>query len=316
MRETDLVSLYSSVRAEQSPRLGGDATCFDSALDAGSAAPRARAQGLQGPAADPATFDFERGGEDGQFALTPAQQAEFTSDFHRDLERLQEWAADNRWPPLATPPLQISISHKYRISKSLVPAWYGRAGHMQFPAWRVAARKAAIAHELVHVFWPNGNRLLAEGLAIHLQAAIGGNPAFPNFGKPLHALACERMQAMMPACQPSHAEGFGHVHLSELDAIATPGPLVLKVGQDCYGEDARGQAHLYPIAGSFVQFLIEATGLEKFRALYLQTPLVPRALNGGTRERWTGIYGRSLADLERDWKSMIGKCAEAVGLLP
>ncbi len=35
--------------------------------------------------------------------------------------------------------------------------------------------------------------LLAEGLAVYLQAEIGRNPAFPNFGWPLHALARELM---------------------------------------------------------------------------------------------------------------------------
>jgi hypothetical protein len=33
---------------------------------------------------------------------------------------------------------------------------------MEFPAWRVMAGEAAIMHELVHVYFPNGNRLLAE----------------------------------------------------------------------------------------------------------------------------------------------------------
>ncbi len=41
---------------------------------------------------------------------------------------------------------------------------------MEFPAWRVNAGKAAILHELAHVFFPNGNRFLAEGLAVYLQA--------------------------------------------------------------------------------------------------------------------------------------------------
>jgi hypothetical protein len=255
------------------------------------------------------TFDFERGSEGDQSELTAAQQIEFKSDFHQDLDRLEKWSTQNRWPPLATPALQVSISHKYRISKSLVPAWYGRAGHMQFPAWRVAARKAAIAHELVHVFWPNGNRFLAEGLAIYLQAVVGGNPAFPNFGKPLHELAYERMQEVGDA---DCAKRFDQIHLSELDAIATPGPLVLRVGKSFYGEDARGQAHIYPLAGSFVQFLIESGGLKEFRALYAQTPLVPKVLNGGARDRWLEIYGLALADLEERWKSLVGGCFQAV----
>ena len=74
---------------------------------------------------------------------------------------------------------------------------------MEFPAWRVEARKAAIAHELVHVFYPNANRFLAEGFAVYLQDEIGGNPAFPNFGRPLHALVLERLRGTLGEGAPS-----------------------------------------------------------------------------------------------------------------
>jgi hypothetical protein len=306
-----LVSLKSSVRAPRSPPFGGEAAGFGAPVDAWFPARLAPA-GAQGSdsnpriAAESATFVFDGAREAGQAELAAARQAEFEQDFRRDLERLHRWAAENEWPALAAPALHVTVSHKYRISKSLVPAWYGRAGEMQFPAWRVAAREAAIAHELVHVFWPNGNRFLAEGLAIHLQAALGGNPAFPNFDRPLHEVAVERMQAMRPENGPDGGGRFGHISLSELDAVATPNPLVLKVGAQFYGEDARGQAQVYPLAGSFVQFLVEAGGLERFRALYGLTPLAPHELNGGAPDRWIGVYGRALADLEAEWKAMLG----------
>ncbi len=263
-------------------------------------------------AAPAATFQFEPAGEDARDELTPAKQDEFRSDFNRDLRRLGTWAAENDWSPAVVPRLQVVVSHKYRISKSLVPAWYGRAGCMQFPAWRVAARTAAIAHELVHVFFPNGNRFLAEGLAVYLQAEIGGNPAFPNFGRPLHAQARELMHRMAPAAARGGAMNFDCINLSALDDVATPNPLVLAVGQDFYGEDARGQAHVYPIAGSFVQFLVETFGLERFRTLYAQTPLMPSELNRGEPDRWIGAYGCPLADLERQWKSSLGECRPAI----
>jgi hypothetical protein len=312
LRGTDLISLDSSVRAQQLPGVDGEATHLGTTCDPSRRAEISRAGALDSAAltaAESVTFEFECGSEGGQLDLTAAQQAEFKSDFHQDLERLEKWATQNRWPPLTTPALQVTVSHRYRISKSLVPAWDGRAGHMQFPAWRAVVRKAAIAHELVHVFWPNGNRFLAEGLAIYLQAVAGGNPAFPNFGRPLHELACERMLEMAPEDAAKH---FGQIRLSELDAIATPSPLALKVGQDFYGEDARGQSHVYPIAGSFIRFLIETGGIEKFRALYLQTPLVPRALNGGVAGRWAGVYGRTLVDLEEQWKSMLDEHRQVV----
>jgi hypothetical protein len=236
---------------------------------------------------------------------TPARQDEFRLDFSQELSRVDRWAVDRQWVPLPVQKLRVVVSDRYRISRSLVPAWSGHAGQMEFPAWRVSARNAAIAHELIHVFFPNGNRFLAEGLAVYLQAEIGGNPAFPNFGQPLHELAHERLREMVPELSRSGPKVLEKIHLGELDRIATPGPLALNVGRDFYGEEPRGQAHIYPIAGSFVQFLIETRGLEKFRAIYLQTPLVPMVQNAGLPERWRNLYDVPLVDLEDEWKTFI-----------
>jgi hypothetical protein len=236
---------------------------------------------------------------------SPARRIEFELDFSRELARLERWAVDQQWLPLPVPKLHVVVSDRYKISRSLVPAWSGNAGHMEFPAWRVSARKAAIAHELVHVFFPNGNRFLAEGLAVYLQAEIGSNPAFPNFGRPLHELVRELLREMVPEFSPGDPKSLERVHLGELDKIATPSPLSLRIGQDFYGEEPRGQACIYPIAGSFVQFLIETRGLENFHEIYLQTPLVPMAQNTGLPERWLRVYDICLADLEDDWKTFI-----------
>ena len=121
--------------------------------------------------------------------LSSAQQAAFRAAFDRGFATLEMWCREMGWQPSSTPTLQVFVSTRYRISRALVPAWEGRAGRMEFPTARVTIGQAAITHELVHILLPNGNRLLAEGLAIYLQALIGGNPAFPNFGQPLHAVA-------------------------------------------------------------------------------------------------------------------------------
>jgi hypothetical protein len=252
------------------------------------------------------TFYFDGQAEEaGYSSLSPAQRNEFTIDFCRELARLRQWAAALHWLPDEAGELQIVVSDKFKISKSLVPAWYDHAGHMEFPAGRIIARKAAIAHELAHVFFPNGNRFLAEGLAVYLQAAIGGNPAFPNFGKPLHELAGELLQAMVPELALGNPRGFDKIRITELDRIATPAPLELEVGEDFYGEGARGQAHIYPVAGSFTQFLVDTRGMERFRTLYLRTPLVPLQQNAGPPGRWLDVYGASLAALEDEWKTLI-----------
>jgi hypothetical protein len=237
--------------------------------------------------------------------LTEAKRIEFKDDVCQEIRRLQKWAADLDWIELPVRELKIIVSGEYSISKSLVPAWSGRPGYMEFPTWRVASRKAAILHELVHVFFPNGNRFLAEGLAVGLQASLGGNPAFPNFGKPLHRNVCERLLKKMSPTSGDDPLGLGQVHLAELDLIPTPNPLTMRVGAESYGEDKRGQSFVYPIAGSFVQFLLETRGVERFRSLYAQTQLLPMALNAGSLDRWSDVYCNSLADLENEWKSMI-----------
>jgi len=116
---------------------------------------------------------------------------------------------------------------------------------------------------------------------------------------------------MIPAFSPGRPDRLAQLHLADLDAIATPNPLALKVGEDLYGEEPRGQARIYPIAGSFVQFLIETRGLKQFRELYERTPLVPFVQAAGSRERWVGAYGVSLAELEGEWKSLVACCDPA-----
>ena len=256
--------------------------------------------------ADPAELTFQCG-------IERPQQDLFESALARELARLQSWATEHGWPILKESPakLEVVVSEQFAISKSLVPAWHGQAGRMEFPAWRVKAGKAAIMHELTHVLFPNGNRLLAEGLAVYLQALIGSNPAFPNFNAPLHPLARERMCEMVGTRAGARLKSastpaiFAGVELTELDRIATPAPLTLRVGAKLYGEEPHGQTCIYPLTGSFVQFLIETKGMDAFRALYLQTPLIPLRQEAGLPKRWLDIYGASLADLDRDWKVLI-----------
>jgi hypothetical protein len=249
-------------------------------------------------------FDF-RFIEGSASAVSPDQQHDFVTSFHSDHASLKTWAATVGWTLPAVPDLQISVSEAYRISRALVPTWEGRVGWMEFPARRVIAGNAAILHELVHVYFPNGNRLLAEGFAIYLQDLIGGNQAFPNFGRPLHEVARAVLQEIVPGFGVGDVTALDQLHLADLDGIATPNPLTLEIGGHVLGEEARGQGRLYPLAGSFVQFLIEEHGIARFRELYASTPLIPSVLNGGTPGRWRDAYGRPLTAFEIEWKSLI-----------
>jgi len=240
-----------------------------------------------------------------QESLTQGEQTVFQAQIVRDLKRLLAWCLSNGWDSDGPRALTIDVSHDFKISKSLVPAWFGQRGYMEFPAWRAIAGEAAIVHELVHVYFPNANRFLAEGLAVALQAALGKNPAFPNFGRPLHDLARERLAGLVRGNRAGDIDCLAAVRLDELDSIATPEPLSLTICGQFLGEDPAGQAVLYPVAGSFVAFLIDTYGPAKFRTLYTQTPLAPLQQNAGPSTRWAQVYGRPLAELCDAWRVMI-----------
>jgi hypothetical protein len=249
------------------------------------------------------TFNFD--GKAGGVAfpsLSPAQQDDFKADFFSEVASLKKWSVRQNWLPSPPTNFQVFVSDEYKISKSLVPAAIGQRGRMEFPAWKVVAGEAAIAHELVHVYFPNGNRLLAEGLAVYLQAEIGGNPAFPNFGKPLLEMVRELLRKMVPEFTCGDPTSLAKFRISDLDKIATPSPLRLRVGLNLYQADDFGQAHIYPIAGSFVQFIIEAYGMDRFRTLFMRTPLKPFERHPGSPDRWTEVYGATLNELELKWK--------------
>ena len=83
------------------------------------------------------TFEF-RSSDQIVRQLTSDHQNQFKADFHREAARLEEWTAARGWPAPAIPNVQVTVSDQFKISKALVPAWNGRAGHMEFPSWRVA----------------------------------------------------------------------------------------------------------------------------------------------------------------------------------
>ena len=177
----------------------------------------------------------------------------------------------------------VDVSDGYRISRAIVPAWRGEHGFMEMPARRVQTDSAATTHELTHVFATNGNRFLAEGLAVYVHEKLGGARAFPNFDEDLHRAAAPLTE---------------RADLVALDKVSTPTPLSAVI------DEKEG----YLIGGSFVRFLIEKRGgMENFRALYALTPLIPHQRGGqsGDPARWEKIYGVPLAKLEAEWVAFL-----------
>jgi hypothetical protein len=59
------------------------------------------------------------------------------------------------------------------------------------------------------------------------------------------------------------------------------------------------------IAGSFVKFLIERHGMNKFRELYALTPLAPMQRDAGEPARWPRIYGENFESIVDAWLAML-----------
>jgi hypothetical protein len=104
------------------------------------------------------------------------------------------------WGPTFEDTIHVFVGRKYRIQTSLVPAWRGNRGHFYINSRRVRDNLVTTIHNLIHIYAPNGNRLLAEGLAVYAHNRLGGPPGRPDYGRDLHQLAVE------------HADSFDLVH--------------------------------------------------------------------------------------------------------
>lgn len=172
------------------------------------------------------------------------------------------------WGSTWKEPIRIHVDGAYRISKALIPGYRGNRGFMEMPLRGVRNDNGALLHEIVHIYAPNDNRFLAEGLAVYLHQKLAGNGAFPNFGRPLDSEARARLRDI---------ESLG-----PLNGVRTPTPL----GAVLHEQSA------YIFAGSFVGFLVEKLGLPAFRKLY----------EAGNYE---AAYGKSLGELEKEWRSSL-----------
>jgi hypothetical protein len=208
-------------------------------------------------------------------AVSRGDRDDFEAELRRSILRACEW-----WGDTFDGAFVVTIEDSRGPSMALVPAWRGERGAMLFRARPVRSRQAAIQHEVVHVFAPNANRMLAEGLAVYAHERLGAPSAYPNFGNDLHLAAKE----------------LPEIDMAALERIATPTPL--------QGTDER---QAYIAAGSFVRFLIERHGFDAFRRLYALTPLVPRQRDAGEPGRWREVYGVELAALVAEWRAALGR---------
>jgi len=198
--------------------------------------------------------------------LTPQEAESYCRYAASEREKVEAF-----WGATWKGPIRIHVDSSYQISRALVPAYQGNRGFMEMPFRRAKNEiiTGPLLHEIVHIYAPNDNRFLAEGLAVYLHDKMGGNPGFPNFGKSLHTLA--------------HGTFSEVTSLEGLNRVRTPLPLS-SAGVD--------EKTAYIVAGSFVGFLIEKYGLAMFRGLY-------------TAGNFKKIYGKSLSVLENEWRSSV-----------
>jgi hypothetical protein len=201
-------------------------------------------------------------------------RAQLAQDLRTAAGKVCTW-----WGPTFNGRLTVDVLEEDRPSMALIPAWRGRLGHMFFPAAPVRRGNAATVHEVVHVFAPNANRFLAEGLAVYAHDFLSGPPAFPNFGRDIMEEARR------------HADW---ADIAALERLPTPTVLLKKE-----------QRAAYAVSGSFVRYLVDRHGMEKFRKLYAMTPLMPGQRNAGDPARWVEVYGHSVDELSQEWRKVL-----------
>ena len=192
--------------------------------------------------------------------LTPASVEAYCRYAVQERQKVEAF-----WGTTWREPIRIHVSSAYRISRALVPGYFGNRGFLEMPLHRARENTGALLHEIVHIYAPNNNRFLAEGLAVYLHATLAGNPAFPNFGADLRRLAVRGLS--------------GVESLDALHGVQTPRPL----------STVMEEKTAYILAGSFVGFVIERYGLALFHSVY----------ETGNYEQ---VYGKSLGTLEEEWR--------------
>jgi hypothetical protein len=232
------------------------------------------------------SFDVSVGAEAGcdtpdiDFTEMSPSALPFVREIPVAIQAVCEW-----WGPTYNGPFHIVVNNVLRQSMALVPAWYGKIGYIFFPDSVVYLNRgqnrgrAATVHEVTHVFAPNANRFLAEGLAVYAHEYLKGPPAYPNFGADIKVLARKYADK---------------ADIGSLDNTATPTPLR-------FSSNKLEEREIYVVAGSFVGYLISEFGLSKFRELYALTPLIPGSRSAGDPKRWEEVYGLTIDRLASRW---------------
>ena len=228
----------------------------------------------------------------------------FKKQFLARKEMLEKHLVSTNFIPLFTGNIDVEVSSGQPFSEALLFAWEGRRGHMYFPVDRAKDGKAAILHELAHVHAPNQVRFLAEGYSAYLEEKMGNIKAFPTRG--LHsecsiAALDERKSALRAvslvrfdglSTEKTETGAFLGDHMGLEEAFLPKSAFM----------DNQRRNYAYVVSASFVKFLIERHGEDKFKALYQQTPLTPHVATRADPVRYQQTFsGKLLTELQSDW---------------
>ena len=155
-----------------------------------------------------ATFHFEGKVEGVVYpSLSPAQQDQLVADFCK-----------NRQPPLVVRGRALAAGCMSgaagpRIGRipdleALIPAAIGQRGRIELPAWKVVAGEAVIAHELAHVFFPNGNPSWLKGSRSTCKRGSAAIRPSPTSAGRCTPMAVEVLRKMVPDFAAGDAGGL------------------------------------------------------------------------------------------------------------
>jgi hypothetical protein len=143
-----------------------------------------------------------------------------------------------------------------------------------------------LVHELTHAIAgpaKDNNLFLAEGLAVHVHGQLS---------EPTEAMSYARLPVGRAARQVL-AKYPGFPSLAELYRD----PSILRSTPTLDRTVIRRKQATYIVVGSFVRFVVEKHGIERFMRVYE---------SGDFR----AVYGAAIADLESEWRAGLGGVAE------
>ncbi len=130
-----------------------------------------------------------------------------------------------------------------------------------------------IAHEITHILAPSSNDSLSEGLAEYMQDKFGKTPSDTSLGFPINSLAKEL---------------FENIDANMVDGIVNGGIMVKYM-------DYNEIFNFYLFSYSFVTYLIDQYGIEKFMNFYESDGYI----------QYQSLFGKNEEKMKKEWVNFL-----------